>query len=108
VVRALLLACTIAALASGSSAAAQKPELKTYRAAGPGHVLRAVGAEGRTLTLEDGSVWSVDPRTQFKAASWQPDALITVVATKEDPDFNYVINNEDVDDWTFAVLVSER
>ena len=91
-----------------SRGASRAPDLKTYHAAGPGHSIQSVGDAGRTLTLEDGSVWSVDPRTQFKVSSWQDGALITVVLTKEDPDFNYVLNNEDVDDWTFAVLLSEK
>lgn len=79
-------------------------KLKTYGAAGPGHFIRAIGDGGGTITLEDGSVWSVDPRTQFKVAGWESLAGITVHATEEDPDFNYILNNSDVDDWTFVTL----
>ena len=79
-------------------------KLKTYSAAGAGHFIRAIGEAGRTITLEDGSVWDVDPRTQFKAAGWEPLTGITVHATEEDPDFNYILNNTDVDDWTFVTL----
>jgi hypothetical protein len=79
-------------------------KLKTYGAAGPGHFIRAIGEGGRTITLEDGSVWNVDPRTQFKTAGWESLAGITVHATEEDPDFNYILNNSDVDDWTFVTL----
>jgi hypothetical protein len=80
-------------------------KLKTYGAAGPGHFIRAIGDGGGTITLEDGSVWRVDPRTQFKTAEWESLAGITVHATEEDPDFNYILNNSDVDDWTFVTLV---
>jgi hypothetical protein len=79
-------------------------KLKTYGAAGPGHFVRAIGDGGATITLEDGSVWNVDPRTQFKVAEWESLAGITVHATEEDPDFNYILNNSDEDDWTFVTL----
>ena len=79
-------------------------KLKTYAAAGPGHFIRAVGEGGRTITLEDGSLWDVNPRVQFKVATWEPLAGITVHLTEEDPDFNYILNNDDVDDWTFVTL----
>jgi hypothetical protein len=79
-------------------------KLRTYGAAGPGHFIRAIGEGGGTITLEDGSVWNVDPRTQFKVAGWESLASITVHATEEDPDFNYILNNSDVDDWTFVTL----
>jgi hypothetical protein len=98
---AVLLALFIAQLPAS-------PPLKTYNAAGPGHSVKAIAEDGRMVTLEDGSVWSVDQRTQYKVAHWEVGALITVVLTREDPDFNYVLNNEDIDDWTFAVLVSQK
>jgi len=105
---ALLLALWTFAAPAAVSPPQPTPVLKTYNAAGPGHSIKAIGEDGRTLTLEDGSVWSVDQRTQFKVAAWEEGALITVVLTKEDPDFNYVLNNEDVDAWTFAVLLSQK
>ena len=83
-------------------------KLATYAAAGSGHSVRAVGEAGETITLEYGSVWAVDPRTAFKVAEWQPLAEISVHSTAEDPDFNYILNNGDVDDWTFATLVPSR
>jgi hypothetical protein len=79
-------------------------KLKTYGAAGPGHFIRTIGEGGGTITLEDGSVWRVDPRAQFKVAGWEALAGITVHATEEDPDFNYILNNSDEDDWTFVTL----
>jgi hypothetical protein len=79
-------------------------KLKTYGAAGPGHFIRAVGEGGRTITLGDGSIWDVNPQVQFKVAGWEALAGITVHATEEDPDFNYILNNEDVDEWTFVTL----
>lgn len=88
--------------------AGQASTLKHYNAAGPGHYIKAVGEDGRTVTLEDESVWSVDPRTRFKVADWKPDAEISVHVTDEDPDFNYILNNGEVDDWTFVTLISQK
>ena len=79
-------------------------KLRTYGAAGPGHFIRAIGEAGQTITLEDGSVWDVDSRTEFKTAGWEVLAGITVHTTEEDPNFNYILNNTDVDDWTFVTL----
>jgi hypothetical protein len=81
-------------------------KLPHYPAAGSGHFIRATSEGGQTVTLEDGSVWDIDPRTQFKAAEWEPLAGITVHATEEDPDFNYILNNTDADDWTFATIAA--
>jgi hypothetical protein len=81
-------------------------KLKHYSGAGPGHFIRATGGGGQTITLEDGSVWEIDPRTQFKTAEWEPLAGITVHLTEEDPDFNYILNNTDVDDWSFAIIAT--
>lgn len=86
-------------------APAQRPDLKTYGAAGPGHEIRAIGQDGKTVTLEDGSVWTVDPRTEYKVADWAVGAQISVHFTAEDPDFNYILNNDDLDDWTFVRLL---
>jgi hypothetical protein len=86
----------------------RRPDLKTYRSAGPGHAIQSIGEGGKTVMLEDGSVWAVDARTQFKVAGWEAGAQISVHLTVEDPDFNYILNNEDVDDWTFATLVSQK
>lgn len=87
---------------------AQRPELKTYKASGPGHSIQAVAEGGKTVTLEDASVWAVDARTQYKVAQWPAGAQISVHLTDEDPDFNYILNNDDVDDWTFVTLISQK
>src|SRR5262249_25473083 len=42
--------------------------------------------------------------TQYKVSEWQAGAEISVHLTDEDPDFNYILNNDDVDDWTFVAL----
>jgi hypothetical protein len=101
----MVLALVLALL---SVLAPQAPALKHYNAAGPGHYIKAVGEGGKSVTLEDESVWAVDPRTQFKVAGWKPDAEISVHLTDEDPDFNYILNNGEVDDWTFVTLVSQK
>ncbi|HEX4517683.1 MAG TPA: thioredoxin family protein [Polyangiaceae bacterium] len=85
-------------------APAQRPALQTYGAAGPGHAIKTIDRDGATVTLEDGSVWTVDPRTQYLVAEWQAGAQISVHFTEEDPAFNYILNNDDIDAWTFVTL----
>jgi hypothetical protein len=106
----LLLAMWLGAVpaAPASAAVPAAPQLKVYHAAGPGHSVKAIGESGKTVTLEDGSLWAVDPRTQFKVVEWDAGAQISVHLTDEDPDFNYILNNDDVDDWTFVTLISEK
>jgi hypothetical protein len=69
----------------------------TYAAAGAGHFIKTVGAQGESVTLEDGSVWALDPRAHFFTAQWQPFENITVRHREPDRGFNYEIDNVDQD-----------
>jgi len=81
-----------------------------YASAGSGHYIKAVGPDGQSVTLEDGSVWEIDPRSRFFTVHWQPLEGITVRRIASDtarqstgePGFNYEIDNIDQDDGALA------
>jgi hypothetical protein len=76
---------------------------KTYSAVGSGHLIRSVSENGQYVTLEDGSVWDVDPRMWFRTMHWQPMAGIAVRKVPQPEDgFNYEIANIDEDEGTLA------
>lgn len=75
---------------------------KKYSAVGGGHLLRAVGEEGRLITLEDGSVWDVSPSDQFKTVRWQPGAVMSVTKLTGSDGFGYEIDDIDVDEGALA------
>jgi len=73
-----------------------------YSATGAGHFIKAVAADGLRVTLEDNSVWDLDPRSQFFTVDWQPFEGIAVRRTDPDRGFNYEIDNTDRDDGALA------
>ena len=77
-----------------------------YTAFGSGHLLRAVSADGKYLTLEDGSRWEVLASDQFNSAEWQPDASMTVRPVR-DPEhgFNYELLNTTDDEGVMAKFI---
>jgi hypothetical protein len=83
-------------------------KLKTYASAGTGHFIKAIGEGGKTLTLEDGSVWEIEPGTQYEVGSvWQPLHGIDVRSSEDEDGFNYSLSNTDLDRGTMARLISE-
>jgi hypothetical protein len=92
-------------------------KFKSYSAPGGGHYIKAVSDDGLTLTLEDGSIWELDPRQQYRTAHWQPLAGITVshidsaslvISMMRDvqSEFDYFLNNTVEDEGTLGRLVS--
>ena len=73
-----------------------------YSAVGSGHFIKAVAAEGQSVTLEDGSVWEIDPRSWFFTADWQAFERISIRRTVPDDGFTYEIDNTDQDDGALA------
>jgi hypothetical protein len=74
----------------------------TYSAIGGGHYVKTVGADGQSVTLEDGSIWEIDPRAQFFTVDWQPFDNIAIRRTAPDRGFNYEIDNTDQDNGALA------
>jgi hypothetical protein len=80
-------------------------KLKSYAAAGSGHFIKSIGEQGKTITLEDGSVWEIEPETQYEIGSvWQPFHGIDVRASDEEDGYNYSLSNTDLDRGTMARL----
>ena len=86
-----------------TAAAAPAP---VYSAFGGGHSIKAVTEGGKFVTLEDGSVWEVDPRGWYITVEWQPQAGITVRRAREENGFGSELDNLDTDDGVLVKLVS--
>lgn len=86
----------------------RRPKLKIYTAAGAGHYVKSVGAGGLSVTLEDGSVWDLDPTAQDRTAHWEPLAgiIVTFEGDQSENGFNYFLNNTDDDEGALAKLQS--
>ena len=54
------------------------PEAAGYTAYGGGHLIRSVTGGGQFITLEDGSIWEIEPAVRFQTAEWQAEAPVTV------------------------------
>jgi hypothetical protein len=57
-----------------------------------GHWIKSKSDDGDIITLEDGSVWKVDPLDQIDSSLWLPMTEITVV---ESDDGYLLINTDD-------------
>ena len=79
-----------------------------YTALGGGHLLRAVTGAGEFLTLEDGSVWQVDPKARFQTRQWEPGAGISVRRADGENGFAYELQNIDADEGAAARYVPAR
>jgi len=91
------------AAVSAPVAPAQTP---SYTALGGGHLLRSVSEDGRYVTLEDGSVWEIEPSVRFQTADWQPQAPISVRTGRGMDGYTYEIVNTQDDEGAMARFVS--
>jgi len=73
-----------------------------YRATGGGHFIKTMAADGRRVTLEDNSVWDLDPRSQFFTIEWQAFEGIAVRRSDSEQNFDYEIDNTDRDEGALA------
>ena len=103
-------------LASGC-ATARKPALepatapaaqRAYSALGGGHFIRAVNDDGQYVTLEDGSVWEIEPSVRFETADWQPMAAVTVRRAPGIGAYVYELANTQDDEGALARYVPPR
>ena len=84
-------------------AAARTP---AYTALGGGHIVRAVSADGRYVTLEDGSRWEVAPKDRYQTAEWDVSAAVTVrTLPGEENGFGYELTNTSTDEGAIANYV---
>ena len=88
---------------STAAASVQTPE---YTGLGGGHLLRSVSEDGRYVTLEDGSVWEIEPGVRFQTMDWQPQAPLTVRTTRPMDGYTYEIVNTQDDEGAMAKFVS--
>ena len=81
---------------------AAPPPVASYNAFGTGHSIKTVTEAGKFVTLEDGSVWEIDPRGWYITSEWQPQAGIGVRRAREENGFAYEIDNLDADEGVLA------
>src|SRR5262249_17807528 len=73
-----------------------------YTATGGGHYIKAMSQDGLRATLEDNSVWELDPRSQFFTIEGEAFQGITVRRSDSEQNFDYEIDNTDTDDGALA------
>ena len=73
-----------------------------YTATGAGHYIKAMSENGLRVTLEDNSVWELDPRSQFFTVDWEALQGIAVRRSDSEQNFDYEIDNIDTDDGALA------
>jgi hypothetical protein len=109
----LITACLWAGCARGRppasvSAPAASAQTPAYTGLGGGHLLRTVSDDGRYVTLEDASVWEIEPGVRFQTMDWQPQAPITVRTTRGMDGYNYEIVNTQDDEGAMARFIPRR
>ena len=80
----------------------------SYAAPGGGHLIQSVSADGRYVTLEDRSLWEIQPRSRFQTAEWLAAAGATVRTALEEDGYLYEIVNTDEDEGVMAKYVAGR
>jgi len=88
--------------------AAATPPAASYNGFGGGHFIKSVTEDGKYVTLEDGSVWEMDPRGWYLTVEWQPQAGAGVRRARPENGFAYEIQNLDADEGVLAKLVPRR
>jgi hypothetical protein len=79
-----------------------------YAALGPGHFIRAVNDDGQYVTLEDGSVWEIEPSRRFETADWEVQAAVTVRRANGVGVFTYELDNTGDDEGALARYMPRR
>jgi hypothetical protein len=101
--------CTGCARARPTARAVGEPRAAaaaSYTGLGGGHLLRSVSGDGRYVTLEDGSLWEIEPGVRFQTVDWQLQAPITVRTTRGMDGYTYEIVNTQDDEGAMAKFVS--
>jgi len=75
----------------------------TYAGIGSGHWIAANDSHGAIITLEDGSMWQINPVDQVDTWLWLPVTNITVVQAKSSVgDYRHVLINSDDNEKALA------
>jgi hypothetical protein len=74
-----------------------------YSSPGDGHWIKSKSDDGTIITLEDGSVWQVDPLDRIDTSLWLPITDITVVES----DDGYLLINTDDGEKAHAELLHQ-
>ena len=82
------------------------PPAPQYEAIGGGHLVQKVSADGQFVTLEDGSVWEIEPSVRFQTADWQPMAAVTVSRAHGVGPYVYELANTQEDEGALARYIS--
>ncbi len=83
---------------------------KEYYGVGLPHVMDSNGTFGGLISLDDGSLWVIDPRDIISAMYWDQMAII-FVQQNNDPfsmGYNYVLINNNNDEAVHAMYIGGR
>jgi hypothetical protein len=97
--RTLRLVTTTATTPSQTAGGKDEP---AYPAIGAGHYIKSVQEEGRFITLEDKSVWEIEPAGRYLTVQWEVLAGISIRRSGGDDGFVYEIANLDRDEGASA------
>ena len=71
----------------------------------PCYLLKAVGAEGTTIAMNDETVWAVSPETASIAANWAPGAALLITPNHTwFSHYNYCLENKSTGEYVTANL----
>lgn len=72
------------------------PTASGYAGAATGHQVQHVSSEGRTVELEDGSLWEIRATDRTYTGLWLPESDVTVTPVRTPiGDYKYSLTNKD-------------
>jgi len=82
---------------------------KVYAGVGGGHWIQKNIDSGTFITLEDGSLWKIDPLDKIDAMLWLPISNITVTeSTTGSPGYDYLLINTDDGEKAHAKYMGQK
>jgi hypothetical protein len=95
--------------ASTPNASTSNPSTPTYGAIGKGHWIQSTSSGGAMITLEDGSIWEVNPIDRVDTMLWLPVTDITVFrATSPVADYKYLLVNTEDGEKALAKYIGKK
>lgn len=94
--------------ASTPSANASNPSTPTYVGVGK-HWIQSTSSGGAMITLEDGSIWEINPVDRVDTMLWLPITDITVLrATSPVGDYKYLLVNTEDGEKALAKYIGKK